>query len=62
MARFLFTSPLLLLSLPARAQEQPIEVPLPDGDPTAMIIVGILLVLMVGSYFAFMWWNERTRK
>ena len=52
---------LLLPALPALAQESP-EVFVPgEVDPTGMIVFAILMVIMIGGFFGYIWLKERKR-
>ena len=51
--------PLLLMSLPALAEEAMHAAPKVETDPTALIICAVLLVGMFGGFFAYIAWKDR---
>ncbi len=50
---------LLLMTLPALAEEAMHAAPKVDTDPTALIICAVLLVGMFGGFFAYIAWKDR---
>lgn len=56
----LFTAlPMLLVTLPALADEAIHAAPKVDADPTALIVCALFLVAMFGGFFAYMVWKDR---
>jgi hypothetical protein len=52
---------LLLMTLPALADETPPPLPRVDADPTGLIVFAVLLVAMIGGFAAYIWVKERAR-
>jgi ABC-type nitrate/sulfonate/bicarbonate transport system substrate-binding protein len=50
---------LLLMTLPALAEEAIQAAPKIDTDPTALIICAVLFVGMIGGFFAYIAWKDR---
>jgi heme/copper-type cytochrome/quinol oxidase subunit 2 len=50
---------LLLMTLPALAEEAIQAAPKIDTDPTALIICAVLFVVMIGGFFAYIAWKDR---
>lgn len=52
----------LLMALPALVDEAIQMAPKIDTDPTAMIICAVLLVGMIGGFFAYLAWKDRATR
>lgn len=59
MKKFISAIPLLLMTLPALADEAIHAAPKVDADPTALIVCALFLVAMFGGFFAYMIWKGR---
>ena len=52
----------ILLPMTALADEAIQMAPKIDADPTALIICAVLLVVMIGGFFAYLGWKDRTTR
>ena len=52
----------ILLSMTALADEAVQMEPKIDADPTALIICAVLLVVMIGGFFVYLGWKDRTTR
>lgn len=59
MKKFISAIPLLLMTLPALADEAIHAASKVDADPTALIVCALFLVAMFGGFFAYMIWKGR---
>lgn len=50
---------LLLMTLPALAEEAMHAAPRVEADPTALIVCAVSLVAMFGGFFAYIAWKDR---
>ena len=60
MKKFVSGILLLLLTLPALADEAIHAVPKVETDPTALIVCAVLFVAMIGGFFAYVMRKDRS--